>query len=287
MRNRPYPLRLSREKWRIPVQTYHRCDESCSFIIEAEPDNASSFRLIKNPNYIDGKCEKYNTIENTGIRLDNFSMENPTGVNGVLCNPDEIVIPYNNVSMCITFPVSIPIYLTFRFEHSEITRKEILHAIYSMYRHIYSEEEKTASPQTYEIVEHCIYCVGKDSTESLKPATNTEHDCSICLDELDSGECVSLPCNHSYHSSCITEWLKNNRKCPMCRGSVVTCDNCGGEGSISSEHSSVIIPREHRETAYRNITDGIFGIYGYDLDDLIITELSYDKNKNFLDITIT
>lgn len=46
----------------------------------------------------------------------------------------------------------------------------------------------------------------------------TENDkCVICQEEFKENEIVSkLGCNHIYHSNCIRQWLKSNKKCPFC-----------------------------------------------------------------------
>ena len=42
--------------------------------------------------------------------------------------------------------------------------------------------------------------------------------CAICLSSYSSSEgCGTLPCKHTYHSRCITEWLSRNPTCPLCR----------------------------------------------------------------------
>ncbi len=40
--------------------------------------------------------------------------------------------------------------------------------------------------------------------------------CSICLDDLTNDRCY-LPCCHSFHSACISEWADVNGTCPTCR----------------------------------------------------------------------
>jgi len=45
--------------------------------------------------------------------------------------------------------------------------------------------------------------------------------CSICLDEFKDEKKVSkTPCNHFYCSDCIESWIKNNSRCPLCRGTI-------------------------------------------------------------------
>jgi hypothetical protein len=46
-------------------------------------------------------------------------------------------------------------------------------------------------------------------------------DCSICYDPYEDGNLLKkLPCSHTYHSSCIDEWLKMKNKCPICKKKV-------------------------------------------------------------------
>ena len=48
----------------------------------------------------------------------------------------------------------------------------------------------------------------------------TSNECSICLLPFEEDEQVTpLPCpsRHCFHQSCITEWLKTNASCPLCR----------------------------------------------------------------------
>lgn len=45
-------------------------------------------------------------------------------------------------------------------------------------------------------------------------------DCSICLAAFDIGEMlISLPCDrkHSFHASCIRQWLQRQNSCPLCQ----------------------------------------------------------------------
>jgi hypothetical protein len=45
-----------------------------------------------------------------------------------------------------------------------------------------------------------------------------DQECSICLDGFISQEnIVKLDCQHSFHSTCIKEWLKKELICPNCR----------------------------------------------------------------------
>lgn len=52
-------------------------------------------------------------------------------------------------------------------------------------------------------------------------------ECCICMSEFQEDEDVTpLPCNiaHYFHAQCVTEWLKTNNTCPLCR-KVVTGDD--------------------------------------------------------------
>ena len=42
--------------------------------------------------------------------------------------------------------------------------------------------------------------------------------CSICLDELCNDQQIAkTTCNHYFHRSCITTWLREHRNCPLCQ----------------------------------------------------------------------
>lgn len=58
----------------------------------------------------------------------------------------------------------------------------------------------------------------KTSNETL------EYNCSICLNK-ENKEIMILPCNHNFHSDCLRQWLKNNKKCPICRSDKIIIDS--------------------------------------------------------------
>lgn len=46
--------------------------------------------------------------------------------------------------------------------------------------------------------------------------------CAICLDTVEYGETKrTLPCTHSYHSTCVRAWLKRVNRCPQCNNATV------------------------------------------------------------------
>ena len=59
--------------------------------------------------------------------------------------------------------------------------------------------------------------------------TNATHEvddcCPICLEEYKMGETVcwskAKKCNHIFHHSCITLWLKDHSDCPFCRYAII------------------------------------------------------------------
>ncbi|CAE8627058.1 unnamed protein product, partial [Polarella glacialis] len=58
--------------------------------------------------------------------------------------------------------------------------------------------------------------------------------CPICLEDFADGDDTQIlvktkPCQHYFHTSCIKDWLKVNRDCPLCRTDLST--KTGGEES--------------------------------------------------------
>ena len=58
-------------------------------------------------------------------------------------------------------------------------------------------------------------------TSSMK--IRSESECPICLEMLPAGtnpeKVIPLPCGHSFHSSCASQWLQKCPRCPVCRHS--------------------------------------------------------------------
>ena len=51
---RVYPVRTTRDRWRIPLFCYHNCNESCNIIIIN--DTTYEYKIAENPDYKDGMC---------------------------------------------------------------------------------------------------------------------------------------------------------------------------------------------------------------------------------------
>jgi len=49
---------------------------------------------------------------------------------------------------------------------------------------------------------------------------HTSCQCSVCLDDIESGDCIRMKkCGHSFHSGCLVSWFSQSSRlvCPMCR----------------------------------------------------------------------
>ncbi|KAF8116690.1 hypothetical protein N665_0015s0064 [Sinapis alba] len=58
-------------------------------------------------------------------------------------------------------------------------------------------------------------------TFSSAEVKTERRDCSICLESFTNGDkLISLPCTHSFHSSCLNPWLKACGDCPYCRRAI-------------------------------------------------------------------
>ncbi len=47
-----------------------------------------------------------------------------------------------------------------------------------------------------------------------------DSNCSICYEDITEGSgLLRLGCNHSFHPKCVSIWLKEHNRCPLCRKS--------------------------------------------------------------------
>lgn len=55
-------------------------------------------------------------------------------------------------------------------------------------------------------------------TYIFHPIQHGNEKCSVCLSDLRDGEqAMKLPCFHTFHKDCITEWLVRKAECPVCK----------------------------------------------------------------------
>ncbi|KAK0590311.1 hypothetical protein LWI29_035112 [Acer saccharum] len=59
--------------------------------------------------------------------------------------------------------------------------------------------------------------IPKFTLETTSMLPYQEPKCSVCQMEFTPGTLVaSLPCNHTYHSDCIDEYMSQAARCPLC-----------------------------------------------------------------------
>lgn len=278
---RIYPIRTSRNKWIINIYGSHQCNPGCETIIINRGDYID---VTLNPFFINNKCNLSNLIEKSIIQLYDFDKNNPMCENGPLLNPDEVVIPDKSFTLNIDFPLSYALNIEIHSSR-HFTRRDLIYSIKCLYKFIYDEEERTATPQMYKLNKICSNCNLKNIDNCCEEIKN-EDDCTICYNTLQE-DSIKLRCSHMFHKSCINQWIKTSPTCPICRTNIFICNNCNGTGVIFYYFSGIVIPLEERgDQINRNSSNGIFGIHSYDFESLMITEMMYDRIKKLLNLNI-
>ena len=212
-----------------------------------------------------------------------------TDDNGILHNYDMIVIPDKSFKITINYPLSylFEIIITTDSEYGCML-KDLIRYIKILYKFIYEEEERTATPQLFKLKKYCVTCGNKDFNRYIKQIDSIEGDCCICYNEYKTDEKIGeLQCKHTFHNMCIKTWFSKTGTCPICRNNAFECKECDGSGIVPYEFNGIVIPFNERGINFnRNPTNGIFGIYNYDLEDLLIESLQYDKIKKELRMKI-
>ena len=295
---RVYPIRHTRNKWKIPLFCKHMCNENCNILIIS--NNSNQYILLENPDYVDGKCSYYNKLTSSNIKISTFNINNPQGDMGELYYSDMKVILDKSFIVSVYFPLSyvFEVVISAPNENDGFTLKELLYSIKNLYELIYEEEEETATPQIYNLKKFCTSCGNKDLSKYLVDLDINKKEeldeCCICFSSEyenivseNNYKTIKLKCKHVYHDNCIKTWLKTSGTCPMCRHNIFECNNCDGSGIIYYSFTGTVIPLEERGNVLnRNHSNGIFGIHSYDLEDLVINELTYDRKKKRLHMTV-
>ena len=277
MIRRIYPIRLTRNSWNIPIYCNHICNNRCMHHINNDK------------NYIE--CDRKDSIHLDKIKLSEYNQYNPHTLFGSLYNSDEIVVPDNNFIMIINFPLTRPaeVDVSSRMirNHDGFTLRELIFCISETYKSIYSDEELTSGMVRYKYKKRCKHCSIDDILNEVENINHSNIEkCCVCLSNLDNN-ISKLNCNHLFHTECLNNWIqKDNNTCPLCRKYIYKCKKCNGNIYSEYENQSVVIPVEHRENNIRNTTTGIYGIYGYDYENLYLDQFFYDRLKKKLYIYI-
>jgi hypothetical protein len=282
---RVYPIRPSKRKWTIPLYSRHVCNEYCKYTIQGNFfERKQSFSNPEFENLVivktDKKCEREGKLEKVCIRLLNPKFSQ-------LYNPDMQVIFDNYFSIEINFPLTNAIDLMVKSDSNKpFTLKEIIKVIRAIYKNIYDIEEQTSTRIRYTFKRKCFEC-GEIDFEILSEKDLNEKECSICYGYFENRENVKLKCNHVYHKDCMVEWCSKSKTCPICREKLIDCENCGGNGYLVENFETATVPVELRERVLiRNTTDGIFGIHTWDLENLILEKIVYDRIKKRLYVSM-
>lgn len=263
---RIYPIRLTRNIWNIPLYTL-------------EKDENNRYKINK-----------------AEIHIFSYDYMNPRGLMGELCNYDKIVIPDKMIDIVISFPLSKYVNMRVVSDTDNFSLKSILEYIKLCYIQIYNKEWSTSSVRTFILNGRCVFCEPELIKRDLEGSEidNELFNCSICCEGgggVDKTLSYKLRCNHIFHKDCINTWIDgDNNTCPNCRAVIKHCHICENTGVMQYIYRGVVVPYELRDISqpYRNNTDGKYGIYLYDLEELFLNCMTYDRieKKLYLKVTI-
>ncbi|KAL5208680.1 hypothetical protein ABZP36_033115 [Zizania latifolia] len=87
-------------------------------------------------------------------------------------------------------------------------------------RYKYSDPSEDGQKGTDEGV--MIPVLNSSESTSERILLRDDAECCICLSSYDDGaELSALPCNHHFHWTCITKWLRMHATCPLCKYNIL------------------------------------------------------------------
>lgn len=274
---RIYPLRTTSKIWKIKLYSKHICNDDCklTFVEEQISNHSSLIFILENPDYNNEtrRCSESMKFNHALVNIFSFNEKNPCSIYGELLFEHNIVIPDSEIYINLEFPLKKSKKILVKKEGG-FSLTDIISKIKQIYIWAYEEEEKSSSIKTHVVIDQCECKIDyKSNVKKTLIKNNTTGTCPICLEGLSD---IITECNHSFHMKCIDEWVENDKDtCPMCRSKLFTCRECK-DGIIYKHYTGKVIPKEKRGLEHgRNETDGIFKIYGYDIDELYLRLMTY------------
>lgn len=289
----------SNESKILLFKQHHICTERvcsktvsmCTVYDETVSREIEVYRFVDNPDYDNetGKCVDFDKIFETGSPMIEIARYNSLDWNDSTNNtldPDEIVINRDNITIRFDYPLSSEFLFRYKSKGG-FTRKQLIELIVNQYREIYKKEEETASLLHFNFSMKCSSCKHEEIQEDkiipyseLDNLLTNDEICGVCLENYNwDSICKQLPCKHIFHKECIDAWLEKNSICPYCREEskthVILCGNCKN-GTIEFNYVGKVLPEKHRQGCInRHRTDGVYGIWGHDIGDLVIENIKY------------
>lgn len=275
----------------IPINKTHECSSFCKkTFIECKP---GCYQIGPNPDYDEktGRCKDYGKVSEGCIHISDYLPgQNEEGFHDL----DKIVVTDSEMDMVFDYPLNGEHVFHFKApQDAGFTRKDLINSVCQTYHKIYDDEEETAKEQHFHFKKKCNSC-GYELLVTDEVVDEPVDDvCAICHYEYRKDDDVKkLPCNHIYHSNCVSNWLEEHHSCPLCRkecGHIIQCGKCDG-GEVVVDYIGKVLPVEERAKLggliNRHRTDGVYGIWGHDIGDLWIEGLTYDKDEQKLYLTI-
>ena len=106
-----------------------------------------------------------------------------------------------------------------------------------------------------------------------------EKNCSICLDEfLAESQLYTIPCKHLFHKECLTDWVAENYKCPVCRGEIAKYKVDFEEPFAEQIEENFAEPNEERvPDIQEDHGDFVLNVYNVDENNVIYNIVINDE----------
>jgi hypothetical protein len=266
-----YPLRITKNVINVPLYKYHICDKCVTIVII---NDNGEYNI-----YYD-KCKFEKKISTESISIVDYSDE-------IILNSKDVVIKNETFSICVNKIGRKEYYIRVKGEDKSFTVSELLKIYKKILYYMYYNEEISSSLKNYLIKKSCNCIISTNFQEEFVEnieenieETDIDNMCVICNDD---NKCnIKINCNHSYHKSCLKEWSKQSKLCPLCRKKFVICNKCENKGYTYIYKSYKLLPKKYRLNYSRPKTDGIFNIDKYNIEDIYINSLKYDTKKKIL-----
>jgi hypothetical protein len=197
-------------------------------------------------------------------KLSDFSNNNPEFL-------DMIILPQGQYNLSIEYPIRRSVEYGLYYDDN-CKLQDLLSNIVTIYENIYHQDNETQSEFTYECIRKCTNCNKHINIKAYNDFTLNNTYCSISKEIIEDNICVRI------HDKLYNQKWFVDDTIDIHKLSNIKCKLCNQVYNFDKSVFRKMLQKKNMGFERYNQTNGKYGIWGFNIDELILKEIIIDKS---------